>query len=127
MIRTLISYAGPYVSDYSKICLKRPLSKRPKIGFQDQLSLNAGEKYCRMLQRELSAILVTFIKLQSFIKIFVLSIFEWPLKTGVTVFISIIQEILHKCSCFIEFIKRVGEQRLNVRLAEHFISFSQQV
>ena len=35
---------------YSKTCVKRPLSKRPKIGFQDQLSLNAGQKYCRMLK-----------------------------------------------------------------------------
>ena len=26
---------------YSKPCVKRPLSKRQKIGFQDQLSLNA--------------------------------------------------------------------------------------
>ena len=29
--------------------VKRPLSKRTKIGFQDQLLLNAGQKYCRML------------------------------------------------------------------------------
>ena len=56
-----------------------PISKRPKIGFQDQLSLNAGQKYCRMLQGEHSAILSTFIKLPFVIKIFVLSIFEWPL------------------------------------------------
>ena len=34
---------------YSKTCVKESLSKRPKIGFQDQLSLNAGQKYCRML------------------------------------------------------------------------------
>ena len=47
---------------YSKTCLKRPF-KKAKIGFQDQLSLNAGQKYCRMLQREHSAILLTFIKL----------------------------------------------------------------
>ena len=38
-----------------------------------------------MLQREHSAILSTFIKLTFFIKIFVLSIFKWPLKTGLTV------------------------------------------
>ena len=44
-------------SFYSKTCLKRPHSKRPKIGFQDQLSLNAGKKYCRMVQGEHSAIL----------------------------------------------------------------------
>ena len=31
---------------YSKIGVKRPLSKRPKIGFHDQLSLNIGQKYC---------------------------------------------------------------------------------
>ena len=39
-----------------------------------------------MLQGEHSAILFTFIKLPIVIKIFVLSIFEWPLKTGFTVF-----------------------------------------
>ena len=48
---------------YSKTCVKRPLSKRPKIGFQDQLWLNGGQKYCRMPQGEHSAILSTFIKL----------------------------------------------------------------
>ena len=35
--------------------------------------------------KEHSAILLTFIKLLFVIKIFVLSIFEWPLKTGFTV------------------------------------------
>ena len=65
--------------------VKRPFSKRPKIGFEDQLSLNAGQKYCRMLQGEHSAILPTFIKLPFVIKIFVLSIFERPFYTGFTV------------------------------------------
>ena len=75
---------------YSKTCLKRPLSKRPKIGFQDQLPLNAGQKYCRMLPLEHSAILSTFIKLHVpfVIKIFVLSIFVWPRKTGYTVILT---------------------------------------
>ena len=41
---------------YSKTCVKQPPSKRPKIGFQDQLLLNAGQKYFRMLQGEHSAI-----------------------------------------------------------------------
>ena len=63
---------------YSKTCVKQPLSKRQKIGFQDQLSLTAGQKYCRMLPLEHSAILLTFIKLPFVIKTFVLSIFEWP-------------------------------------------------
>ena len=40
---------------------------------EDQLLLNAGQKYCRMLQGEHSAILLTFINLPFFIiKIFVL-------------------------------------------------------
>ena len=39
-----------------------------------------------MLQGEHSAILLTFIKLPFVIKIFVLSIFEWPFKTGFTAF-----------------------------------------
>ena len=47
-----------------------------KIGFQDRLSLNAGH----------FAILSAFIKLPFVIKIFVLSIFEWPLMTGFTLF-----------------------------------------
>ena len=61
---------------YSKTCVKRPLSKRPEIGSQALLSLNAGQKYCRMLQGEHSAIHSTFIKLLFVIKVFVLLIFS---------------------------------------------------
>ena len=39
------------------------------MGFQDQISLNAGQKYCIMLQGEHSAIVSTFIKLALVIKI----------------------------------------------------------
>ena len=59
--------------------------KRPKNGFQDRLLLNAGQKYCRILQWEHFAKLSTFIKLPVVIKIFVLSVFEWPFYTGFTV------------------------------------------
>ena len=38
-----------------------------------------------MLQGKHSAILLSFIKLPFVLKIFVLSLFEWPLKTGFTV------------------------------------------
>ena len=65
---------------YSKTCLKRPLKN-----FQYRLSLNAGKKYCRLLQAEHSAKLSPFIKLPLSIKTFVLSIFKRPLKTGFTV------------------------------------------
>ena len=57
--------------------------------------LNAGQKYCKMLPLEHSAILLTFIKLPYVIKIFVLSIFEWPLKAGFTVFISSVEISVH--------------------------------
>ena len=54
--------ARPFGPSYSKTGVKRPLSKRLKIGFQDQLWLNAGQKYCRMLPLEHSAMLSTFIR-----------------------------------------------------------------
>ena len=60
-------------------------SKRNQVGFNTDYLLNAGQKYCRMLQGEHSAILSTFIKLPYSIKTFVLSIFKWPIKTGFTV------------------------------------------
>ena len=53
-----------------------------------------------MLQGEHSAILLTFIKLQFVITIFVLSIFEWPLKTSFTVvmpwLVRLYGEIIHE-------------------------------
>ena len=63
---------------YSKTCLKPPL-KKEQVGFQYRSSLNAGQKYCRMLQGEHSTILLTFIKLPFSIKTFVLFIFKWVL------------------------------------------------
>ena len=79
---------------YSKTVLKGPLKKNTKIGFQDRLSLNAGQMYCRILQGENSAILSTFIKVPFVINILVLSIFEWPLETSFTV-----HEISTEISC----------------------------
>ena len=82
---------------YSKTCLKWPFKMKTKNLFQDRLSLHEGRRYCRMLhgsilqyfgssllQNAPSAILSIFIKLPFVIKIFVLSIFEWPFKTGFT-------------------------------------------
>ena len=71
----------------SKSYVKQPLSERPKIGFQDQLSFNAGQKYCRMLQGKHPAIPSTFIKLPFVIKIFGLAIFEWPFYTSFTILV----------------------------------------
>ena len=67
---TVMWLSNSFTMEYSKTCLRRPLIKTPKTGFQDRSSLNAG--------------LLT-IKLPFVIKAFVLSIFEWPLKIGFTV------------------------------------------
>ena len=66
----------PYVGLCSMIVVQLNLSKtatlkHTKNGFQDKLSLNAGQKFCRMPQCEQSAILPKFIKLPFAIKIFV--------------------------------------------------------
>ena len=66
-IRTKLACADSFmVIRYRKICVKRPLSKRSNIGFQDQLSLYAGQK-------EHSTIISTSIKLPIGIKISVFS------------------------------------------------------
>ena len=67
-----------------KLVLNGNSERRPIIGIQDQISLNVSQKYWRM-PREHFTILSTFIKLQFVFKTFVLSIFEWLLKTGFTV------------------------------------------
>ena len=82
----------------------------PKIGFHDRLSLNAGQNYCRMLQGEHSAILLTFIKLPFVIKAFVLSIFEWLLKTGFTVTVFFV--LLSNTSKYFSFILWVSFHHL---------------
>ena len=74
-----------FTNMYSKTCLRQPLKKNSKIGFQYQILLNASQKYCRMLQGEHSALLSTFIKLSFSIRTYVLSILKWPPKTGFTV------------------------------------------
>ena len=80
---------------YSKAGLKRPLKNKTKIVFKNDY---AGRKYCRLLQGEHSAILKTFIKLPSIIKIFVLSIFEWPPTTGFNIMTYHIQPYKRTCS-----------------------------
>ena len=99
-IFTILHSKFLFVITYSKTCVKQPLSERPQIGCLDQLSLNAGQKYCRMLQGEHSAILLTFIKLTFVIKIFVLSIFEWPFYTGFTVYNNFEDKIVNIFNLF---------------------------
>ena len=65
-----ISHIWIIVENTVKPVLSGHSKRRQKIGFQDRLSLNAGQKYCRMLQGQHSAILLTFIKLPFVIKTF---------------------------------------------------------
>ena len=71
---------------YSKTCLKRPLKKNTKIGFQYRYSLDAGQRYCRMLQGEHSAYFRPPISYHLSLGPLFLSFFEWPLKTGLTIY-----------------------------------------
>ena len=91
----ILNTVKPVLSGHSK--------RRPKIGFQDQLSLNADQKYCRMPQEEYSVILSTFIKLRFVLKTFVLSIFEKPLKTDFTVVVFFLKKCFQNvyifCDC----------------------------
>ena len=71
------TYYDPWhKSQYSKTCLKRPLLNRPKFVFKTKFRLMQVKSIA-----EHSAIFSTCIKLPFVIKIFVLSIFEWKLKT----------------------------------------------
>ena len=62
-----ISWSYSYLLIFTILLCSKTLSlnskRTPKIGFQYQLPLNTGKKYCRMLQGEHSAILSTFIRL----------------------------------------------------------------
>ena len=56
-----------------------------KLVFKNDYHLIQVKNIAECSKREHSAILSTFIKLPFVFKTFVLSIFEWPLKTGLTV------------------------------------------
>ena len=74
------------ISLYSKTCLKRPLKKKTKNWFSRPIIAKCRSKVLQNAPREHSAILLIFIKLPFVLKIFVLSIFEWRLKTGFNVY-----------------------------------------
>ena len=72
--------AGRKRIKYSKTCVKQPLSKRPKIGFQDQLSLNQSMQVKSIAECS-NCILQYFRPSLSYrlsSRSLFLSIFEWP-------------------------------------------------
>ena len=78
-----------YLNIDTDTCM-RPLKK------EDQLSLNEGQKYCRMLQGEHSAMLLTFNKLPFVIKIFLFCLF-W---------VAVLLHWLPTCTfCFVELVE----------------------
>ena len=70
---------------HSKTCVKRPLSKDRQLVFKTSYCLMQVKSIAEC-PGEHSAILSTSIKLSFVIRIFVLSIFEWPFYTGFTVY-----------------------------------------
>ena len=66
-------------------CLERPLKNKTKMFFKTNYRLMQVKSIAKCSKGEHSAMLSTSINLPFVIKIFVMSIFEWPLKTGFTV------------------------------------------
>ena len=73
---------------YSKTCLKQPLIEKTKNWFLRPIIAECRPNVLQNALLEHSAILSIFIKLPFVFNIF-LSIFEWPLKTGFTVLLSL--------------------------------------
>ena len=68
--------------------------------FSSQLLFNAGQRYCRMLQWEHSAVLLTFIKIPLVIDMFVVFVFEWPFYTGFTVYLTKLDGRFHHADLY---------------------------
>ena len=67
-----------------KTCVKRVLSRTPKIVFQDQLSLNAGQKYAECSNGSILQYFRPSLSYHLSLRLFILSTFEWPFYTGFT-------------------------------------------
>ena len=78
---SLIPYRVGFIVSV-KLVLSGHSKQKTKFGFHYRLSLNAGQNYCRTLQGEHSAILMTIIKLTFSKKTFLMSILSGLFKTG---------------------------------------------
>ena len=98
-----------FFTKYSKTCVKRPLSKRPKIAFQCQISLNAGQKYWQKVPR--GGAFLQYFRPSSSYHLSLRSLF-WLFSGRVTqIFCSTnIRELLHEhnifCVCYTSIIIR---------------------
>ena len=73
-----------YLSYTVKPVLSSHWKRRPKIVFQDRLSLNAGQKYC-MLQESILQYFRPSLSYHLSLRPLFCLFFGWPLKTGFTV------------------------------------------
>ena len=93
----------PVLSGHSK--------RRPKIGFQDLLSLNAGQKYCRILQESILQYFRPSLSYHLSLRPLFSLFFEWPLKTGFTVITKYLQNYtISQRSCVV-YCSQVSEQK----------------
>ena len=111
-----------HILTHVKTFLKRPLKNRQNFGFEEKLSLNAGQMCCRMLQGEHSTTLLTFIKLPFVIKIFVLSVFEWPFYTGFTVIPT-----TYKCRLSVPYPHKCEDSPANFHRCEEYVQIFAQI
>ena len=70
---------------YSKICLEQPLKRRHQNWFSRPFIAKCRSNVLQNAPREHSAIHLTCIKLRPVFKTLILPIFEWLLKTGLSV------------------------------------------
>ena len=85
---SLPGYAAP-TRQNDPSSMKRPLHPLKTISFlKTNYRLMQVKRIAEYSKGEHSAILLTFIKLPFVIKIFVLSIYEWPFYTGFTVWLG---------------------------------------
>ena len=70
---------------FSVTCLKRTLKKKTKTCFSRPIIAYAVQKYCRMLQESILQYSRPSLTYNLPLRPIVLSIFEWPFKTGFTV------------------------------------------
>ena len=77
-----IDYGLMQVKSTVKPVLNGHSKRLPKIGFQDVLSFNAGEKNCRMLQESILQDFRPSLSYHLSLRPLFCPIFEWPLYKG---------------------------------------------
>ena len=74
-----------------------------------------------MLKGEHSAILSTFIRLPFIIKIFILSIFEWPFYKGFTIRLSVLSQVIIQLCVKVKIGERISKTAAYLLLKHHVL------